>query len=139
MSGGLYAIWSAGRFLAAEKRGWRKRMFSRRAAATAKIAKMKIETRGKVPPPFFLVSNHLRYMDIAAFGAIVGCFFVAKSEVAGWFLIGRQAKNIGTVFVNRQNRRDILRAARKIFEKIENGENPVIFTEGTSSIFTFKC
>lgn len=134
VTSGIYVIWWAGKFFAADKLEWRNTAFNKWAVATAKIANMKIERRGDLPaPPFFLVSNHLSYMDIAAYGALLKCFFVAKSEVADWFFIGKLTKDIGTIFVNRQNRRDILRAANEVAAKIAAGESLVIFPEGTSS------
>jgi len=131
---GLYAIWLVGGFFVADESRWRQKIFSRWARTTAKTARMKIEVRGKLPrPPFFLVSNHLSYMDIAAFASAVECFFVAKSEVADWFLLGKIARRMGTVFVKRQSRRDISRATNEIVGKIRGGENLMLFPEGTSS------
>lgn len=131
---GHYSIWTIGGFVVADELRWRQKIFSRWARATAKTVGMKIIVRGEVPrPPFLLVSNHLSYMDIAAFASVLECFFVAKSEVADWFLLGKIARRMGTIFVNRQNRRDISRATDEIIGKIRNGENLIFFPEGTSS------
>lgn len=109
-------------------------IFGEWANAVSKIAGMQVKVSGKIPTsPFYLVSNHLGYMDIAAFRSVLECFFVAKSEVADWFLIGRIARDMGTVFINRENRRDILRAGNEINEKTIAGESVIIFCEGTSS------
>ena len=95
---------------------------------------MKTEVRGKLSEsPFFLVSNHLSYMDVPAFRHILTASFIAKSEVADWFFVGKFVGGMGTVFVNRNNRRNILSSGEKVVEKIESGESLIFFPEGTSS------
>lgn len=134
MTGGIYAVWFVGAFFVSNKMLWRQAIFTKWASATAKIAKMRIEVRGRLPrPPFFLVSNHLSYMDVAAFRCIVNGIFLAKSEVENWFFVGSIVSSFGTIFINRNNRRDILRAGREIVEQIERGESLIVFPEGTST------
>ena len=95
---------------------------------------MKIEVSGKPPvQPFFLVTNHLSYTDIAAIRACVKGIFVAKKEVESWFLAGRICRDMGTIFIDRTNRRDIPRAGEQIVERLNNGEGVVVFPEGTST------
>ncbi len=40
---------------------------------------------------------------------------------------------MGTIFINRQNRRDIPRAGAEIIERLNNGEGVIVFPEGTST------
>ncbi|HQU81498.1 MAG TPA: lysophospholipid acyltransferase family protein [Pyrinomonadaceae bacterium] len=95
---------------------------------------MKLEIKGKIPePPFFLVCNHLSYTDIPVLRAAANGVFVAKSDVRKWFLLGKIVADAGTVFINRQNKRDIPRAGNEIVERISNGEGVFLFPEGTSS------
>lgn len=134
MSVGIYLFWLVGTFFVSDKIRWRQTIFSKWSKYTVKITKMKIEVRGKLPEsPFFLVSNHLSYMDIPAFRHLVTASFIAKSEVANWFFVGKFVGAMGTVFVNRNNRRKILSSGDKIIEKIEKGESLIFFPEGTSS------
>lgn len=95
---------------------------------------MHIVVNGPLPePPFFLVTNHLSYTDIGALRAIVPGIFVAKAEVRGWFLAGRICRDIGTIFIDRGNRRDIPRAGEEILERLDAGEGVIVFPEGTST------
>jgi 1-acyl-sn-glycerol-3-phosphate acyltransferase len=59
--------------------------------------------------------------------------FVAKSEVAGWPGIGWLARATGTLFVRREARGEVAAQARALAGRIEAGQVPVLFPEGTST------
>lgn len=131
---GLYAIWFVGSFFIPNGLYWRQIIFRAFAGCFVKISGMKIEVIGTRPkPPFFLVSNHLSYTDIPALRSVVEGVFVAKADLEEWFVAGRIFRDMGTIFINRENRRDIPRAGAKILERLEEGEGVVIFPEGTST------
>src|SRR4051812_851888 len=105
---GLYAIWFVADPFVRDKKRWRQKIFGAWTNSFVRISKMKIEVKGTPPmPPFFLVTNHMSYADIAAIRAVVTGVFLAKSEVKQWFLIGRICRDMGTIFIDRENRRDI--------------------------------
>ncbi|CAN5555415.1 hypothetical protein BH10ACI1_BH10ACI1_23080 [soil metagenome] len=131
---GIYAVWFVGSFFIPNKQFWRQIIFRTWARLFVKISGMKIEIIGIPPkPPFFLVSNHLSYVDIPALRAVIEGVFVAKAELDHWFLAGKIIRDMGQIFINRQNRRDIPRAGAKIIEKLSAGEGVMIFPEGTST------
>lgn len=104
------------------------------ARNVAAIIKMKIRVHGEMPDaPFFLVSNHLSYIDIIALMSKLNCVFVAKSDVADWFAIGGLARMAGTVFIDRTRNRSILPALEKIGAALKNRTGVVVFPEGTST------
>ena len=95
---------------------------------------MKVVVKGTPPkPPFFLVANHLGYVDIAALRLAVPGVFVAKGEIESWFLAGKIVKDMGMIFIDRTNRRDIPRAGEEIMKRLEQGEGVMVFPEGTST------
>jgi 1-acyl-sn-glycerol-3-phosphate acyltransferase len=84
-------------------------------------------------PAVFLVCNHLSYTDVPALRAVVNGVFVAKGEIESWFLAGKICRDMGTIFINRNNRRDIPRAGNEIVKRLEQGEGVIVFPEGTST------
>ena len=131
---GVYITWFVGSFFVPNKQYWRQLLFRFWARGFARIAGMKIEVIGPVPkPPFFLVSNHLGYVDIPAIRAVVDGIFVAKAEIRNWVVAGKMISDFGMVFVDRQNRRDIPRAGAKIIARLSDGEGVIVFPEGTST------
>lgn len=131
---GLYGFWFVANPLVKNKRQWRQTIFRAWSLAFVIISGMRVEITGKPPaPPFFLVSNHLTYMDVPALCAAAGGVFVAKGEIESWFLAGRICRDMGAIYINRQNRRDIPRAGNVIIERLNDGEGVIVFPEGTST------
>ena len=134
LSFGLYFAWFISSFFIPNKLYWRQLCFQIWARGFARIAGMKIEIIGAVPkPPFFLVCNHLSYMDIPAIRSIVEGVFVAKADIRGWPVAGKIVSDMGMVFIDRENRRDIPRAGAKIISKLSDGEGVIVFPEGTTT------
>lgn len=131
---GLYLIWFVVNLFIPNKVYWRQVIFDRWTWSFVKFSGMRLEVIGTRPkPPFFLVSNHLGYTDMAALRQAVTGVFVAKSEVLTWPVAGSIIRNLGTVFIDRQNRRDIPRAGKQILERLESGEGVIVFPEGTTT------
>lgn len=131
---GLHSLWFVANFFVPNKIYWRQVIFGLWTKSFVRISNMQIEVTGSLPkPPFFLVTNHLSYTDIAAIRAVIAGVFVAKKDIEGWFLAGRICRDMGTIFIDRENRRDIPRAGELIVERLEQGEGVVVFPEGTST------
>lgn len=95
---------------------------------------IRVKTHGPIPaPPLFLVANHLGYLDIAVIASLIPCTFVSKSEVAGWPVFGRLASLAGTLYVDRNSKRDPGRINRLIPEHFAAGGSLALFPEGTST------
>lgn len=131
---GLYSIWWVGSFVIPNKPFWRQFVFKTWSRVFARLSGMKIDVVGEPPhPPFFLVCNHLSYVDIPALRCVADGVFVAKGEIARWPVAGRIIGDIGTIFIDRSNRRDIPRAGEEIVRMLNAGEGVIIFPEGTST------
>jgi 1-acyl-sn-glycerol-3-phosphate acyltransferase len=131
---GIYGTWFVGDFFIPNKLFWRQLIFRLWAKGFVKICGVKIHVSGRLPrPPFFLVSNHLSYVDIPLLRSLTENIFVTKGEIESWFLAGKIVGDIGNIYINRQNRRDIPRAGKQILEALERGEGVIVFPEGTTS------
>lgn len=131
---GTYAVWLVGVAFASSRSRWRNRIFRCWARAVTTIVGMRITVEGTAPSePCFLVSNHLSYVDIVLLASQVDCLFIAKKDVRNWPLIGPMAESMNTIFVNRESRRDLLRANTLVDNALRRGESVVLFAEGTST------
>lgn len=81
--------------------------------------------------PTLFVSNHISYTDIIVLGALIETSFIAKAEIAGWPLFGYLARLQRSVFVDRRLA-TTARQRDEIGERLESGDNLVLFPEGTS-------
>jgi 1-acyl-sn-glycerol-3-phosphate acyltransferase len=80
-----------------------------------------------------LVSNHLSYVDVLVFASQLNCLFVAKKDVESWPIVGALCRSVGTIFINRSNRRDLARVNGEIAQALEDGRGVILFAEGTST------
>ncbi len=113
---------------------WRNKCLRFWGKYSTAVLGLKITVEGTPPkPPFFVVSNHLSYLDIPVFFSIIDTTFVSKSEVKHWPVIGIMARTLGILFVNRSLRRDVTRVNREISEQLNDRQGVVLFPEGMTS------
>jgi lyso-ornithine lipid O-acyltransferase len=83
--------------------------------------------------PLLIVANHCSWLDIPVIASVAPVVFVAKSEVAGWPVIGLLARLQRTVFVERARRHKTRDVNAEIAQRLAEGDPVVLFGEGTSS------
>lgn len=138
MTCAAYCVLAAGLALALPfhraRARWRGFVLRRWAKAAASLLKIKVTSSGAAPrAPFFLVSNHLGYVDVIVLASRLDCAFIAKREVASWPLIGMLCRSVGTIFIDRANRRSILQVNAEVERACRDGRGVVLFAEGTST------
>jgi 1-acyl-sn-glycerol-3-phosphate acyltransferase len=80
-----------------------------------------------------VVANHRSTADILALLATFGGAMVSRADVAGWPLIGRAARAVGTVFVDRASAFSGATAVRAIRTRLLRGGTVIVFPEGGTS------
>ena len=94
-----------------------------------------LELHGQPPRsgPVLLVANHISWLDILVMHAACYCRFVSKADVRRWPLIGTLATGGGTIYIERESRRDALRVVHHMAESLQAGDVVAVFPEGTTS------
>ena len=85
------------------------------------------------PGATLLVANHVSWLDIAAIHAVAPhARFVAKADVLAWPLLGWLIRGAGTLFIERERKRDALRVLHQVADALRAGDSVVVFPEGTT-------
>lgn len=81
-----------------------------------------------------VVSNHVSWLDIAALHAVVPhARFVSKADVQRWPVLGWLIRGAGTLFIERERKRDAMRVVHQTAEALDAGQTVAVFPEGTTS------
>jgi 1-acyl-sn-glycerol-3-phosphate acyltransferase len=81
-----------------------------------------------------VVVNHISWLDIMAVHAVVPeARFVSKADVKSWPLVSRLVDAAGTLYLEREKKRDALRVVHALAAALAGGEVVAIFPEGTTS------
>lgn len=95
---------------------------------------LRIRIHGDPPPPGTLLApNHQSYLDVMALGAAAPCFFISKSEVGRWPVIGFLLRRSMNLLIERGRKRDIAGAGEQIARRLRAGLSVCVFLEGTTT------
>jgi 1-acyl-sn-glycerol-3-phosphate acyltransferase len=104
------------------------------ASALVQLLGVQLRIRGPVPVqgPLLLVANHISWLDIVVLHAAHHCRFVSKADVRRWPLVGILATGAGTLYIQRESRRDALRVVHHMAKALKDGDILAVFPEGTT-------
>lgn len=104
------------------------------AMAMLKLVGIELALRGTpaAEGPVLLVANHLSWLDIVVLHASRYCRFVSKSDIKHWPLVGTLAGGAGTLYIERESRRDAHRVVHHMAERLKLGDVLAVFPEGTT-------
>lgn len=88
---------------------------------------------GRLKPGFFIVSNHLSYIDVLILSTLFPGCFVTSVEIRQTAFLGHITALAGCLFVERRSRRFLGQETREISSALKNGLNVIVFPEGTST------
>lgn len=135
---GVYSLWLLGHMVVGRQPypalKWRNFVFRLWARYVRAIVNMRLTVEGEPPRcPFFLVSNHLSYVDVIALGSLMDCTFVAKSDIEHWPMLGYMGGRLDNIFIDRANAGDLPRVVGLIDKVLDEHKGIVLFAEGTST------
>ena len=108
--------------------------FQRWGRQICRLMGMRVKVEGRPPEgEFVLVANHVSYVDIILLASQIEAAFVAKASLSGWPFLGWAFRAADTIFIDRNRKKDLLRALDGVQEKLDRGLGVLIFPEGTSS------
>lgn len=127
---GLWVVYALFPFLKPKARlSW----VSRWSAALLQVLGIRLHIQGKPwPGAKLLVANHISWLDIMAIDAVHAARFVSKAEVGQWPVVGRLVTAGGTLYLQRERRRDAKRVVTLMADALRAGDTVAIFPEGTT-------
>jgi 1-acyl-sn-glycerol-3-phosphate acyltransferase len=105
------------------------------AAKMLRLIGIELRIEG-VPAPggSLLVANHISWLDIMVVHAVLPqARFVSKADVKEWPLVARLVDAGGTLYLERERKRDAFRVIHVMAEALRSGQTVAIFPEGTTS------
>lgn len=80
-----------------------------------------------------IIANHVSWIDILAINAVRPSRFVSKADIRAWPLLGWLIACAGTLFIERERKRDAMRVVHMTADALRTGETVAVFPEGTTS------
>lgn len=78
------------------------------------------------------IANHSSGMDIPLMFTVAETHTISRHDLATWPLLGRAAKRVGTLFVDRESKRSGASVLREVDNTLKRGEAVTMFPEGTA-------
>jgi 1-acyl-sn-glycerol-3-phosphate acyltransferase len=79
-----------------------------------------------------VVSNHVSWVDVFAVGAVVPGSFVARADLTDWPGIGRAARMVDVIPIERRSLRLLPSVVYAVSHRLRQGRTVVAFPEGTT-------
>lgn len=94
---------------------------------------LQVHQQAAVPPACLVVLNHVSWLDIlCVHAALPQARFVSKADVKAWPLIGWMVAAAGTLFIERERKRDAMRVVHHCAAALKAGDTVAVFPEGTT-------
>ncbi|MEO7094358.1 MAG: lysophospholipid acyltransferase family protein, partial [Polyangiales bacterium] len=81
-----------------------------------------------------VVSNHRSIVDILLMLDLFGGHLLARGDMAGWPVVGRLAREAGTLFVDRKDPSSGAGAVQRVRSRLRDGRTITVFPEGTTFV-----
>ncbi|MBA4264995.1 MAG: 1-acyl-sn-glycerol-3-phosphate acyltransferase, partial [Comamonadaceae bacterium] len=100
-----------------------------------RILNVELVVQGLPPErgPLLQMANHVSWLDILVMNAAHPSRFVSKADAKHWPLLGTLVTGAGTLYIERENRRDAMRVVHRMTDRLREGDILSVFPEGTTS------
>ncbi|MDE2361651.1 MAG: 1-acyl-sn-glycerol-3-phosphate acyltransferase [Hyphomicrobiales bacterium] len=114
--------------------GVRLRLASLLCKLGCRVLGLRVRTLGPIPleRPAMLISNHISWTDVLAFGSVAPVCFVARHDLADWPILGLLSRLFGTIFVERRRLRQIPQVNAEMAARMAAGDLVALFPEATT-------
>ncbi len=103
----------------------------------AAVIGLNVEQHGEWPErTALIVSNHISWLDIVILGRCFPPYFVAKRDILDWPVISFLARQIGTIFIRRGDKKNILETSERMVWLLKQNTHVIFFPEGTTTAGT---
>jgi 1-acyl-sn-glycerol-3-phosphate acyltransferase len=117
-------------FMGPARRMRQVQLFSQR---TLRSLGLRLEVTGSPHSgPVMLAANHVSWLDILAIDAVAPARFVSKADIRAWPLLGWMVSCGGTLFIERERKRDAMRVVHQVAAALREGDIIAMFPEGTT-------
>jgi 1-acyl-sn-glycerol-3-phosphate acyltransferase len=103
------------------------------AFGTVKIIGIKITGGGNTPyveKNAMVIANHISWLDIPILYTEHSVSFIGRAEMKKWPIISLLIKSGGTIFINRERKRDLIHINQIVSQELMNGSTVGLFPEG---------
>lgn len=98
------------------------------------IHDLEIEVSGAIPEgPAIIAANHLSYLDPVIVSSVAPVVPISKAEVSDWPVIGTGARELGVLFVDRDDPLQRAAILRRAWRALRAGAIVLNFPEGTTT------
>ena len=127
-------LWLAGLVMPRRDAAGRRAIVQRWSVQMLRCLGVTVRASGAAHPgAVLMVANHVSWLDIPAVHASAPqARFVSKSNIAHWPLLGRLARAGGTLFIERERKRDAVRVVHEVAHALRGGDAVAVFPEGTT-------
>lgn len=138
----LFIIYCLFPFVKGRRRG---RLIRRVSGWIPAVLGIKVHIKGRIPDEgarltgwadsgrgYMVCADHISFVDVFVMNALMPVRFVAKKEIGNWPVFGTITTGVGTIYIDRSNRRAVLDVARAMAEVLKAGQNVLFFPEGTT-------
>ena len=104
-------------------------------AALCRLFGVRVHTQGEMIEgmPALYVANHMSWLDIMVLGSLIPGSFVARGDLEQWPFFGWASTLQRTIFIDRHNKNSSGDQLSQLSDRLEAGDNLILFPEGTSS------